>query len=308
MSKLIPERPLYRRERLIVGYLMLAVLTLLFLCRLAGNLLDIPFGTLLGAFGIGILALALPALIFVLVRGRGYTAVLRLRLPHATHVPLLLSAFFALLTGSMLLSILCGGLDTLGNTVASFGSRVYESAGEALLAVLVLAIVPAVLEEFLFRGIVLAEYERRGAVRAVLLSALLFALAHLDPHNLPAHVFAGVLLALAVFATDSLPAAMLLHVLYRLTALFTQSYLNALYRMTGSVTLLLFLLVVVFLVALLLTAHFAARIYRRRDEQKLRSPRRDVPWNVQFYTILDALSNPPLLLALVPAIVGMIIL
>jgi len=308
MSKLIPDRPLYRRERLIVGYLMLAVLSLLFLCRLADNMAGLSLGKLLGGFAIGILALALPVLIFLLVRGRGYAAVLRWRLPRGYHVSLLLAAFFALLTGTALLSILCKGLDTLGNTTVAFGTRIYTGAGEAVLAVLVLVLLPALLEEFLFRGIVLAEYERRGAVRAVLLSSLLFALAHMDARNILAHLFVGVLLALVVFATDSLLAAVLLHALCDLTALFAQSYLNAFYRITGSVALLLFLLIAVFLVSLLLTAHFSARLYRRRDEQKLRPPRRDVPWNVQFYTILDAFTDPPLLLALVLAIVGLILL
>ena len=170
-----------------------------------------------------------------------------------------------------------------------------------------MAVLPAILEEFLFRGIVVAEYERRGAWRALLLSALLFALAHFDPRNLIAYLFAGVVLTLVLFATNSLLATMLLHALYHVTALLAQPYLNTLYRYTGNVMLFIFIWIVVLLASLLLFTHFGARLYRRRDEVRLRDPRRDVPWNVQFYTILDALTDPPLLLCLGLAITGLIV-
>ncbi|MBQ3483815.1 MAG: CPBP family intramembrane metalloprotease [Clostridia bacterium] len=307
MAHLIPERPLYRRERLIVGYLMLAVFALLFFGRLTDGLLDLP----LGAMGRSLFVLAaftLPALVFLSVRGRGYARALRLRLPHTHHIPFLIAAFFALFSGALLLSVLFGGLDTLGTTAVAFDASKHGTAGETLLSALLVAILPAMAEELCFRGIAATEYERRGAVRAILLSTLLFALVHFDPHNLLAYLFSGVLLALVLYATDSLLATMLLHALYNLLALFTHGYLHTLYRITGSVTLFLFFFIVILLVSLLLLARFGTRIYRQRDTLNMRDPRRDVPWNVQFHTILDALADPPLLLTLVLAVTGMIVL
>ena len=46
MSKLFPERPIYSRENLVVGYPAFAVFLLLFLVRLFGNKLSLPTDSL----------------------------------------------------------------------------------------------------------------------------------------------------------------------------------------------------------------------------------------------------------------------
>ena len=69
MPNFIPERPLYRKERLLAGFLSLAVFLLLLLTRFLSK-------TALGGkvfWGVIVngAALLLPALIFCTVRGRG---------------------------------------------------------------------------------------------------------------------------------------------------------------------------------------------------------------------------------------------
>ena len=306
MSKLIPERPVYRRERLRVGYAALAVFVLLFLFHLLSSLLSFPGWILLKLLPMAVALLA-PTLIFWMLRGRGYGSVLRFHAPRPLHIPFLLSAFFALLTGCLLLSVLCGGTETLGNNSTSFEDVAVNGVLDGVLKALVLAILPAALEEFFFRGVLCAEYERRGAIRAVLMSALLFSLCHFDLRNLPVYLFSGVLLALVLLATDSLPAAVLLHACYNTISLFGQRYLNAFYRITGGVELFLFALALILLVSLAVFFSIGARIYRRLEQGGNEDPRRDVPWNVQFYTILDALVDPPVLICFVLSIVGLII-
>ena len=307
MSKWIPERPLYKRERLLVGYPALAVFVLLFLSRLLSKLLSLS-----GSLWFSLLCLALsflvPSAVFWLLRGNGYTRALRLRAPRGLHLPFLLFAFLTLLSGAMLLSIFCGGTSSLGNSATSFESAETGGFWRVLGMSLVLAILPAVFEEFFFRGILAVEYERRGAVRAALMSALLFALCHFDIHNLPVYLFSGALFALVLFATDSLIATMLLHTVYNLVSLFGQRYLNALYDFTGSLELFIFLLILIFLVSAIFLAHLGALLYRRREEARVTEPRRAVPWQVQFYTILDALADVPVILCIVLSIVGFIVL
>lgn len=307
MSNLIPERPIYRKERLLAGFLSLAVFLLLFGSRFLSrtDLGKQPFWGL----AVSALALLLPALIFCSVRGRGYTRTLRFRAPRATHLPLLVAVFFALFSGSILLSALFGGTDTFGNTISAYHvfnpeTGVVSTAFSALF----FSLLPTLLQELIFRGILIAEYERRGAVRAVLVGSLLFAMAHFDLANLPVYFFIGVLTTLTLFATDSLIAVLILQALLNLLFFFSWRYISALYTITGSIELLLFLLVLVLLISLTVFFHACARLYRERAEQKLAPPRRDVPWNVQFYTILDAVLDPPLLLASALAIVGFILL
>lgn len=307
MAKLIPERPRYRKERLWVGYSALAVFVLLFLVRLLDHLLDLPFSAVWLKLLVLPIVFLLPTIAFCLIRGYGYTRVLRLRAPHAVHIPFLICAFFALFCGALLLSILCGGIESLGNSATAYETEPAPNVFYGIGMALGLAIIPAVLEELFFRGIVAAEYERRGSFRAVFMSALLFALCHFDLRNLPVYLFSGALFMLVLFATDSLFATAILHVCYNLVSLFGQRYLNAFYDITGSVELFLFLLILVLLIALVLFFRFGATLYRDRVQNSLNDPKRAVPWNVQFYTTLDALCDPPVLACIAISVVGIIL-
>ncbi len=307
MPKLIPPRPRYSKERIWVGYPALAVFVLLFVVRLLDHLLELPFSSVwLKLLGMPVVFL-LPAVTFCLIRGYGYSRVLRVRAPRAAHIPLLIVAFFALFCGALLISISCGGIDSLGNSATAYETEPAPNALYGIGMALGLAVLPAVLEELFFRGIVAAEYERRGGFRAIFMSALLFALCHFDLHNLPVYLFSGALFMLVLFATDSLLATMLLHVCYNLVSLFGQRYLNAFYDITGSMELFLFLLILVFLIAMALFCRFAATLYHSREQHGLSDPKRAVPGSVQLYTTLDALCDPPILLCIAVSVVGIIL-
>lgn len=307
MSKLIPPRPRYQKERIWVGYPALAIFALLFAVRLFDHLVELPFSaTWVKLLGLPAVFL-IPIVVFCLIRGYGYSKVLRIRAPRAGHIPLLISAFFSLFCGALLISILCGGMNSLGNSATAYETELASNPLVAIGMVLGLAVIPAILEELFFRGIVAAEYERRGSGRALLMSALLFALCHFDLHNLPVYLFSGAIFMLVLFATDSLIATMILHLCYNLVSLLGQRYLNAFYDITGSMELFLFTLILIFLIALVLFFRFAAGIYRARMEGGTPTPRRAVPYNVQLYTTLDALCDPPILLAIALAVVGLIL-
>lgn len=308
MAIRIPERPRYKKEHRTVGFLAFGVFALLFLCRYFSPLLSLPFAGVLLPLLSASVALLLPLLTYLIYRKKGYMRHFRIQPPRSVHIPLLVAAFFALLCGSFLLSVLCGGTDTFGNTVFSFGQESPKTVWEILLSMLTCAILPALLEELLFRGVMAVEYERRGAVRAVLMSALLFALLHFDLSNVLAHLFVGALLMLVLYATNSLIATAVLHVLCSISHFFLWRYLSALYYFTGNVSLLLFILVLILLVSLIFLCRACGRIYRTRDEQGIGTPRRAVPYNVQLYTILDALADPAIILSFLVAIAGFVLL
>ena len=308
MADFLPPRPRYARERALYSFLMLFCFGAMLAVRLLAKFLPDLFSSPLLILGLQLIVFLIPSLVFMRLRGRGYARAIRLRRPFATHLPLLLAAFFTLLTGALLLSILFGGTETVGNSAGSFEKSAPLTLLQGLVAVPAVALLPALCEELLFRGILCTELDRRGAWRALLVGSLLFALIHFDLANLPVYFFAGMLLMLIVYATDSLIAAMLVHALYNLVSLFAQRYLNALYSFTGNVELFLFLVILAFLVSLLFFCFFASKEYRSRAARDLPSPRRDVPRDVQLYTTLDALCEVPILLCLVISVVGFIIL
>ena len=307
MSKIIPPRPRYKPERILVGFVALAAFFLLFFYRLFAARLPFDSRNPLLVLLLEVAVFVLPATVFIIARGRGYTRALRLRAPEGAHTPLLIAAFFALFSGCLLLSILFGGNESLGTSVTAFDSATRGALWKRVLTILILAPVPAVAEELFFRGILITEYERRGAMRAILLSALLFALIHFDLQNLPVYLFSGALFALVLYATDSLVATMLLHILYNTVSLLGQEYLNTLYRFTGNIQLFLFLIILIFLCAMILLLRGFAKIYKSRHEAGVGKPRRDVPYNVQFHTTLDAIRDPAFMICVVLGIVGFIL-
>lgn len=308
MKRLFPERPAYRKERRTAGFPVLAAFLLLFLCRLFGHRLPFSLPPLVLTLILEVLVFLLPLLIYALAKKQPSARALRLKMPRAAHFPLLLAAFFTLFSGCLLLSILCGGTGSLGNSFTAFEDATSSDPLLMLAAVGVLAILPAVAEELFFRGLLLAEYERRGIVRALVISTLLFAFIHFDLSNLPVYLFSGLLLSLVLYATDSLLATVLLHALYNTLSLFGQRYLNALYEFTGNVQLFLFIIIFVFLIALIFFCRGATKIYESRDRRGVGEPKRNVPGVIQLYTLLDAACDPCLILSFVVTIAGFVLL
>lgn len=308
MAKFIPPRPNYARERASFGYPVLAAFLLLLAARLCDRYLPVDLGALYITAAITVAVFLLPSLVYIKFRGRGYVRSLRLHRIYPAHLPLLLWGFPALCVGATLLSILFGGTESLGNSSAVFEQTAPDGVWSVILMIPVLAILPACLEELLFRGILCTELDRRGMLRTVVVGSLLFALMHFDLSNLPVYFFAGALLTLVLYATDSLIATMLLHALYNLLSLFGQRYLNAFYHFTGSVELFLFFLILMLLLSLAFFARECARLYRMRVQENVKEPRRSIPRDVQLYTMLDALSSPPVIICVILAVIGFILL
>ena len=81
-----------------------------------------------------------------------------------------------------------------------------------VVALLVIALLPAVCEELLFRGFVLSGLATRlRPAKAAIATAVLFGLAHLDPVGLGARTLLGTVLALIALRSASLAPAILCH-------------------------------------------------------------------------------------------------
>ncbi|MBQ8909353.1 MAG: CPBP family intramembrane metalloprotease [Clostridia bacterium] len=85
-------------------------------------------------------------------------------------------------------------------------------AGRYIYCIFTLAVVPAFVEELLFRGVIFNGLrERFSSVGAVLISAGLFALAHKNLQQLIFQAIFGAILAIVVLRTGSIFASMIVH-------------------------------------------------------------------------------------------------
>jgi len=82
---------------------------------------------------------------------------------------------------------------------------------EYILGLLVVAVLPGICEEMMHRGLILKAYEKRGSMKAIIITAIFFGLFHFDITNLLGPVFLGLLIGYYVIRTNSIFAGMLAH-------------------------------------------------------------------------------------------------
>lgn len=87
------------------------------------------------------------------------------------------------------------------------------SGPEVLLCFLMYAIFPAILEELLFRGLILKHLLPYGKWGAILISALLFGVTHMNPRQILFAFVIGVLLGICYEYTGSLLLPMMIHLI-----------------------------------------------------------------------------------------------
>jgi hypothetical protein len=80
-----------------------------------------------------------------------------------------------------------------------------------LIQLLIIAVLPAVVEEFVFRGLLYHSYRKNGILPAALLSGLLFGLMHFNINQCCYAFVMGVVFALMVEVTGSMLSSMLAH-------------------------------------------------------------------------------------------------
>ncbi|MEE1516697.1 MAG: type II CAAX endopeptidase family protein [Lachnospiraceae bacterium] len=79
------------------------------------------------------------------------------------------------------------------------------------LNLVVIALLPAVVEEFIFRGLIFNGYKRRNPLMAIILSALLFGFIHMNINQFTYAFAIGVIFGLMAYATGSLLPSIMSH-------------------------------------------------------------------------------------------------
>lgn len=79
------------------------------------------------------------------------------------------------------------------------------------LNLMLIALLPAVVEEFIFRGLIFNGYKRRNPFMAILLSAMLFGLIHMNLNQFSYAFVIGVIFGFMAYATGSLLPSILSH-------------------------------------------------------------------------------------------------
>lgn len=214
----------------------------------------------------------IPGIIYCKLRGEETKRRLCIRSIGPRKFAFSLFAFIATLTGSALIKL---GLYAVGYSSTSY--TLYENYvptnsggfGTIIYVLVALAILPAITEEFVFRGIVLQEYRAAGVSRSssLIISALLFSMIHFNLAQLPVYFFGGLMFGAVFMVTNSIVAAVLVHLLNNAMSLFFEPQLLLLITRTNSTVFVLFTFAVIFLLFLILAIHEAEVITYDRGEE-----------------------------------------
>lgn len=102
-----------------------------------------------------------------------------------------------------------------------------------ILSTLFMAVMPACVEEFMFRGVLFQTYRRSKMLPAVLLSAFMFGCMHMNLNQFMYAFALGVYLAFLVEATGSILSSMLAHFTLNFTSVALSFLLPYFYEMAG---------------------------------------------------------------------------
>lgn len=148
---------------------------------------------------------------------------------------------------------------------ASAGMEMPESVFGLIVIVFRTAVVPALIEEFAFRGVVLGTLRKYGDGFAIVMSALLFGLMHGNFTQVPFAMIAGIALGFVYVVTGSLWASVTIHFLNNLISVVYSLLSSG----SGGLSILVSVVItygIIFLGALA----FGIYLYRNRNGLRLR--------------------------------------
>lgn len=122
----------------------------------------------------------------------------------------------------------------------SGGDVIPSSPIELAAAIAVIAVIPAIFEEFLMRGIVYGVMAEFNTLAAAVFTTIMFALLHGNLAGIPGYLLLGAILIFVLQRTGSLYACMLLHLTNNVAAVLL-SYFSSYLMEVPFVTIVLFI-------------------------------------------------------------------
>ena len=164
---------------------------------------------------IQLVVLALPCMVYYLLKGRKLNEPMLIIPKGGTHILFLIFSALLFVSGMLLIKYFYfvngGEVASLVNFYKDFSGTTEDTSHIEI--ILSLIVIPAFCEEFFFRGIVFSEYRKYGTGNAIIVSALCFAMLHFSIENMVIYLFTGLLLGFVTAVTRSIIPSIILHLL-----------------------------------------------------------------------------------------------
>ncbi len=191
----------------------------------------------------------------------------KLRFVKRKDIPIVIWMAATVISGSFLLNILsldmfsALGFNVEGNMLAAYDME------NLWLSILILAVIPAITEELFFRGATMSVLSKEKTAAAIFISAALFAFVHGSLYLIFSSFFAGIVLGITVYLTDSIYAPMLTHFINNIMAYILFTY-STMLSDAGFDDTIMFVTVFVFLISVYGAISVTARRYKKELNEK----------------------------------------
>ena len=152
--------------------------------------------------------IALPATVYLLINRLPYAETVRLK--KMKFADMLWAVLFGILIRPAVSLLSALSMVFAKNVIGESMLEITEQV-PALVGIFLLAVLPAVLEESVYRGVFYNEYSKIHPLKAALLSGLLFGILHGNINQFCYAAVLGIVFALLIEATGSILSTMLVH-------------------------------------------------------------------------------------------------
>jgi len=168
---------------------------------------DFKYGILITEF----LLIALPTIIYVKLRGSSIRYELRFKRLSLVDAILVIITFIAAYFVAVFINLLGEiAISMMGKLIVP-NIPLASNSKEYMTLLFILAGSAGICEEILFRGFIMRAYEKLGMWPNIIVTAVLFAILHLNIQNILAPFFLGIILGYVVYRTNSIFAGILGH-------------------------------------------------------------------------------------------------
>ncbi len=253
------------KNTLIAPLLLVLIFALMLLMRFADpGALGAQENIFLSIIVLQLFVFALPGIVYCKLRGASLKERLKLGLFAPGKIFFVFLSFLALLSGTLLIKLAMYyifGTSSGGYSVSVYDSYITGGELNVFYVIAAIAIIPAITEEFIFRGVMLSEYSENGSFCAAVISSAMFAMIHFNLKQFPVYFYAGLVFAVTVMVTRSVFASITVHILNNLFSIFLDGYIQGLIEKPDNLVFLIFTLALVLLVSLYFMFGSAERIY-----------------------------------------------
>lgn len=216
--------------------------------------------TIITSLLLGQAIIFVPAALFVLFSREKINAVLGFRKIKISSILMIILFTYLMLPITTVINAV--SMLFVDNTVTQMSGAVLQMP--MALMVLLMGVLGPLSEEMIFRGMVFGGYKKSGnTVKAIILSALLFGLMHMNFNQAAYAIFLGVVMAVLVEATGSLWGSVVFHMtvnienvmlMYISRSMFTEEYTKQAEQLTGDTQQMLMVIGIYGVIAMVTTS------------------------------------------------------